>query len=569
MAKYPKKKLAQLVLQACLKNQINRIVISPGSRNAPLTLGFVNHPEIETYSIVDERSAAFFALGMAQQEQKPVALLCTSGSALLNYYPAIAEAFYSRIPLVILSADRPEHLIGIGDGQTINQENVFANHILQSVNLVEDEESEAALQSNTFLIEGAFQTAKQKCGPVHINIPFDEPLYETVSDLLEIDYFRPELNDPIPGSLLKEKPLDVNFLKGFADIWNKSSKKMVLVGTLNPDELIRVQMEHFLKDPTVLILTESTSNLSHDQFINNIDQLIFSLDEDSLNDLKPDVLITIGGMVVSKKVKQFLRRFPPNQHWHVDPYSKLDTYHVLSHYFKISPQLFFSQFFFLTEAGKGSYQQKWLGVKAKRKRSHKAFLDRVSFSDLKVFELLLQSIPNDYLVQLSNSSVVRYTQLFELKPELKVYCNRGTSGIDGSSSTAIGAAVVTKSPTLLITGDISFFYDSNALWNAYIPAHFRIVVINNGGGGIFRFIPGPKSSNALDYFETPHGLNASNLCKMHQIKYYSADSEAELLAALGSFYEPSDRPVLLEVFTPQTVNDICLKSYFKAFTETS
>ncbi|NOQ91141.1 MAG: 2-succinyl-5-enolpyruvyl-6-hydroxy-3-cyclohexene-1-carboxylate synthase, partial [Flavobacteriaceae bacterium] len=141
MSKYPKKELAQLVLQNCIVSGIKNVVISPGSRNAPLTIGFVNHPEINTLRVVDERSAAFFALGIAQQTQKPVAIMCSSGSALLNYYPAIAEAFYSNIQLVVISADRPKHLIDIGDGQTIRQENIFANHILFSANLIESSKS--------------------------------------------------------------------------------------------------------------------------------------------------------------------------------------------------------------------------------------------------------------------------------------------------------------------------------------------------------------------------------------------------------------------------------------------
>ena len=177
---FPKKELAQLVISACNQYNVDTVVISPGSRNAPLTIGFSNHPNIKTLSVVDERCAAFFAMGIAQQTQKPVAVVCSSGSALLNYYPAIAEAFYSNIPLVIISADRPKHLIDIGDGQTIRQENVFENHILFSVNLVE---SKNQLKNNKKLLEEALQVAVFKKGPIHINVPFDEPLYDTVEEL--------------------------------------------------------------------------------------------------------------------------------------------------------------------------------------------------------------------------------------------------------------------------------------------------------------------------------------------------------------------------------------------------
>jgi len=157
--------------------------------------------------------------------------------------------------------------------------------------------------------------------------------------------------------------------------------------------------------------------------------------------------------------------------------------------------------------------------------------------------------------------------LFDVNKTLRVFCNRGTSGIDGSTSTAIGAAFSVKENTVFITGDISFFYDSNALWNNYIPSNFRIIIINNGGGGIFRFIPGPKESNALDYFETPHNLTAEHLCKMHNFEYFIVNNEAELDEQLSNFYEESKLPKLLEIFTPREENDQILKAYFNNLKE--
>ncbi|MCK5637074.1 MAG: 2-succinyl-5-enolpyruvyl-6-hydroxy-3-cyclohexene-1-carboxylate synthase, partial [Flavobacteriaceae bacterium] len=237
-------------------------------------------------------------------------------------------------------------------------------------------------------------------------------------------------------------------------------------------------------------------------------------------------------------------------------------YHCLSHHFSISPQLFFSQFFFLTEKKESNFQKTWLKVKESRQLNHKKILKQVEFSDLKVFEIINQSLPNDIQLQLSNSSIIRYSQLFDLNKTIQVFCNRGASGIDGSTSTAIGAASVQNKQTVFITGDISFFYDSNALWNKYIKSDFRIILINNSGGGIFRFIPGPQTTNALDYFETPHNYNASYLCKMYDIDYYSAENEDELKGRLKTFYQRSDFPKLLEIFTPSMENDRILKNYF-------
>jgi len=555
MPQYPQNELAQILIASCVAHNVEHVVISPGSRNAPLTIGFSNHSAVKTYSIVDERSAAFFALGMAQKLQKPVAIVCTSGSALLNYYPAIAEAFYSNIPLIVISADRPAHLIDIGDGQTIRQENVFENHILESISLDEKLNIEGSILE---MIHETINIAKTQKGPVHINIPFDEPLYETQSEILTLEKV---LDD------FEEIPLDVDELQKYADVWNNATKKIVLVGAHFPDELLQTQLTHLTKDPSVLVLIENTANVSHIKFINSIDKLIFPLEEFELEQFQPDILLTLGGMIVSKKIKQHLRKFQPKTHWHVGSKRAFDTFFCLKHHFKISPQLFFSQFFFLTKPTESNFQQFWLAKKTTRLKRHSDFINNCDFSDLKVFDNLLKSIPENTQLQLSNSAVIRYSQLFDIEKTVQVFCNRGTSGIDGSTSTAIGAASISGKNTLFITGDISFFYDSNALWNNYIPVNFRIIIVNNGGGGIFRFIPGPQKSNALDYFETPHQLTAEYLCKMYKFEYSTVKNENELKSELSNFYEVSSLPKLLEIFTPREENDKVLKAYFNNLKE--
>lgn len=559
MPEYPKKEMAQLVLQALVGHDIKNVVISPGSRNAPLTIAFVNHPEIETRSLVDERSAAFFALGMAQQKGIPVALLCTSGSALLNYYPAVAEAYYSRIPLIVLSADRPAHLIDIGDGQTIRQGRIFKDHILFESGLQE----EVDIKENAQRIKEAIETAISRSGPVHLNIPFDEPLYETVDQLYDFGHLtKPRDADTNTDSLLNEEPIPLEELEDYASIWNNSHKKMVILGVHPPDPLIQTQLTHIAKDPSVLVLTESTSNVDNNSFIRHIDRLIFSLDQEEFEALRPEVLITFGGMVVSKKIKQFLRKFPPKHHWHIDPERAMDTFHCLERHFKISAQLFFSQFFFLTRNVDSNYQQFWLKRVDAKEKGHVEFTGKTSYSDFKVFDHVFNTIPSVARLQLSNSSVIRYSQLFSIDKRIEVFCNRGTSGIDGSTSTAVGAACSFSGQTVFVTGDLSFFYDNNALWNSNIPQDFRIIVINNGGGGIFRILPGPAKTSALSYFETPHKLDASHLCKMHGLEYLRAYDESELEEKLNDFYYPSESPRVLEIFTSSEVNDKVLKAYF-------
>jgi len=582
--KYPKIPLAQTVIQLCKLKNIKHIVISPGSRNAPLTIGFTNDDFFECYSIVDERCAAFFALGIAQQIHEPVVMVCTSGSALLNYYPAIAEAFYSDIPLIVLSADRPKHLVGNGDGQTINQKNVYENHILYSANLKLDLKDESrnsekeelpifksienklerflGLQQgiqtyNEEELNKALNVVRFNTGPVHINVPFDEPLYETVESLS----VSPKANNMD----LKRPIIDQTELKDCIDDWYVSTKKMILVGVLPPNQIEQRWLEELADDDSVIVFTETTSNLHHDKFFPSIDKIIAPLEEADFKALQPEILITLGGLVVSKKIKAFLRQYKPKYHWHIDEKKANDTFFCLDKHIVAKPNDFFAEFFpKITHVTKSKYFDTWFTVKNHRHQKHLEYVNKIPFSDFKVFSSLLEFLPSDIVLQLGNSSTVRYAQLFNMNPSFEVFCNRGTSGIDGSTSTAIGCAVANVKPTTLVTGDLSFFYDSNALWNNYIPKNFRIILINNQGGGIFRILPGHKNTDNFDYFfETKHQLTGKQLCEMFQFDYVTASDENELESALQSFYDPSQKPRLLEVFTPRTENDSILLDYFK------
>lgn len=548
---FPEKELAQLVISACHQFKIDTVVISPGSRNAPLTIGFSNHSEIETLSIVDERCAAFFALGIAQQKRKPVAVLCTSGSALLNYYPAVAEAFYSNIPLVIISADRPKHLIDIGDGQTIRQENIFQNHILFSANLVENSKFKTR---NAQLIGEALQVSVSQKGPVHINVPFDEPLYETVEKMNDFHFPNISMSSLDNSNIEYEK---------LANIWNRSEKKILLIGVNYPDDNLHDLMDLYSEDDSVLILTETTSNLHHKKAINSIDQLIFSLNDSDFKDLQPDILITFGGMIISKRIKRFLREYQPKHHWNIDEKKATNTFFCLTEFIQTSPVDFFTNFNKIITQRESNYQSKWIQIRDFRRIKHTQYLAEINHSDFKVFEQVLETIPNSSQLQISNSAIIRYAQLFTINKSLQVFCNRGTSGIDGSTSTAIGAAFSNAKQTIFITGDLSFFYDSNALWNKNIPSNFRIVLINNSGGGIFKIIPGPSTTNSTKYFETPHCLTAEHLCKMHGFEYLQASTTKSVIEKLKGFYEISGKPKILEVFTPSSDNDKILKDYFK------
>jgi len=546
---YPKIPLAQSILEIFKNKGIQNIVISPGSRNAPLTIGFTNNPFFNCYSIVDERCAAFFALGIAQQKKEPVAMVCTSGSALLNYYPAVAEAFYSQIPLIVVSADRPHNKIDIGDGQTIRQENVYANHILYNANLQED-----ASIANDSLICTAIDTAFLKKGPVHINVPFEEPLYDTVEALTVAPQFSERFEEKNVFELTEKT----------VSIWNKSVKKLVLVGELFPNSLESKIVEWLAKDKSVVVFTEKTSNLYHSTFISNIDTIITPFTEEDFLKFQPELLLTFGGMVVSKRIKAFLRKYQPANHWHIDTLRAYDTYACLSEHFVTTPNEFFEALMLKAEETESSYKAQMQNIQLYRAQKHKEYVNQIPFSDFKVFDILSQNIKGDVNLQISNSSAIRYLQLVDVEPSVSVFCNRGTSGIDGSTTTAIGAAVASDKPTILVSGDISFFYDSNALWNNYIPANFKVILINNGGGGIFRILPGHKETLTFNkYFETSHQLTAKPLAEMFGFQYQKAGNEEEFEEALDKMFQENNKPQIIEVFTPEKENDIILKDYFK------
>ncbi len=579
--KYSSIPSAQTIVYYCKMYGVKDIVISPGSRNAPLTISFSEDSYFNCYSIVDERCAAFFALGMAQQLQNPVAVVCTSGSALLNYYPAVSEAFYSDIPLLVVSADRPSYKIDIGDGQTIRQDHVFDRHIGYSAHLKLDVshatetiinqgkeliakditiemQQQVVHEYNSNELQKAFRTAIEEMTPIHINVPFEEPLCLTTT----VPFPQKEI------ILAKQQEKLLEDVSDFVSIWNNSKKKLVLVGVGYPDAIQPKYLEILANDDSVIVLTETTSNVHHPNFFSSIDSLIAPIEKSEFKEkffklLQPEIVLTFGGLIVSKKIKSFLRKYKPNYHWHVDSKKAYDTFFSLSHHFKTSENKFLGVFFKAPKKVESEYSPFWSKTKVAYEKKHDAYLQKIPFSDMLAFSRIITSIPQNYQLHLANSSTVRYAQLFNIDSSITVFCNRGTSGIEGSTSTAIGASIHNFEPTLLITGDLSFLYDSNALWNKYIRSDFRIIVINNDGGGIFRILPGQEETQNFEtFFETTHGLELSNLCAMFDIDHTLVADHHSLQNALIHFYDQSSKAKLLEIKTPRLLNNKILLSYF-------
>lgn len=551
------KKGLQYIAELFIQEGIEDIVISPGSRNAPMMLTFPEYKEFNCYSIIDERSAGFFALGLAQKTRKPVVLNCTSGSALLNYAPALAEAYYQNIPLIVLSADRPAKLIDQGDGQAIRQKDIYHNYIRRSVHLPEEPNSDDLLSEYQNLILQAIQASMfPVCGPVHINVPLDEPIYglqeKAKLNLLKIHKDKTDF------------PFDNKEIDELHKIWNSSKKKLILIGQNPPDDELNKTLIELSQREDIIIMTETTSNQIGDGFIANIDRVLSQVNETNELDLLPDLLITLGGHIVSKKIKAWLRNDAEYQHWQLSLDSQsMNTFFHLSNHIHASNNHFFRAILKATDKIDSNYKKHWSQLDKGAEKLHDEYLKTIPFSDLMVFDKLEKSMPKTALnLHFSNSTPIRYSQLFNYNRNIIIDSNRGVSGIDGSVSTALGASLKNKEITCLVTGDLSFFYDGNAFWNHYLHPNFRIILINNGGGGIFRFIDGPMQSKHLDYFETPHKRSAKSLALEAGMIYNSCSNEKNLDELFKELFSLSDKATLLEVFTPRKLNDQILKKYF-------
>jgi 2-succinyl-5-enolpyruvyl-6-hydroxy-3-cyclohexene-1-carboxylate synthase len=547
----------QILVNALKQHGVTHVVFSPGSRNAPLVIGILGSGAFQTVSLPDERSAAFFAMGMAQQLGKPVPVICTSGSALLNYAPAVAEAYYQRIPFLVISADRPLEWIDQGDGQTIRQQGVFSNFTDYAVSLP----VEPVSASQQWFYHREIHTALNHAvrGVAHINIPFEEPLYEFTEEV-------PALSEALE-LVQPENRLSDAAISQLKDQWRSARKRMIVIGQLNPDVRLWNALEPFIQDPDTAILVENTSNVVHPRLIACIDRTLATI-EGMEEEFAPELLLSFGGAVVSKKIKAFLRKANVKAHWKIGAeFPFMDTYQQLTHSIPMSPAVFFEQLVHGLELTSSSqFGNAWKQRDYVARDAHAAFLATAPYSDLKVMEVLLDAVPEKSHIHLGNSSVVRYAQLFDPIRGMSYWSNRGTSGIDGSVSTAAGAAFVKPNDThILVVGDISFFYDSNALWNQFLTPNLRILVVHNGGGGIFKIIPGPDSTPHLDdYFVTRHPYSAEYLCKAFDVTYFRADSEEELEVRMNDWLQPTQngRPALLEVHTPIELNDRVLKDYF-------
>jgi 2-succinyl-5-enolpyruvyl-6-hydroxy-3-cyclohexene-1-carboxylate synthase len=533
---------------------ISDVVISPGSRNAPITNSLFHDPYFRCFSVVDERSAGFFALGLARNSGRMVAAVCTSGSALMNYGPAAAEAFYQQVPVVFISADRPSDRIDKGEGQSIRQVGALATVMKTSLAIEGESETEDLARANREAMNAALILAQSlPKGPVHINVPLRESLYGMI----------PAGDDGIAPLLFeekKEKPgsEQTERLRKKLDSYHRI---LILTGMLEPNEHLNEAIGRWAESGRVLVLTETISNLRNERFISCTDRLVNSLTEEEARLFAPELVITIGHSIISRKIKALVRQSGVSEHWHIGPEPNYDTFDILKEEIRGEAAEVFELLSPMVSK-EGNYSDFFIKKNKMLSERQRAFMPEMSFSDLVAFDIILREIPKEQRVEAGNSSVIRYMQLFDHVKGWHVNSNRGVSGIDGSTSTAIGAATASGHPTTLLTGDLAFLYDSNALWSLPLPAHLKIIVINNGGGNIFRIIEGPdRYDSADDYFVARHNRPLRPTVEAHGILCLEARDAESLKEGLNSLYK-SEHCAVLEVFTTDRVNPGVLKDYF-------
>ena len=547
--------IVQMIVNQCKKNGIHHIVFSPGSRNAPFAISFDHMSDFKTHVIHDERVAAFYAIGMAQMLNVPVALCCTSGSAVVNYYPAITEAFYRKIPLLVISADRPKELINKGHGQSIMQNAVFGDHVKCSYSF--EDLSKNKVIENGFdeqCQNGISVMSSEPKGPVHFNVHLNEPLYETTEDIFSCE------NLPVQENK-KNFKLSQETIAQF-----ENKRILVLCGQNSNQNNLNQALSEFNNNTNVVVLNENTSHLHDPKFINCIDRTLNSISHEKEKQFAPDILISVGDAIVSKRIKAFFKKHQPGIHIAVNHSNiGIDSFDCLSHHFKTEAADFFK---LLNQSSIPrntiNFESKWRSVDLLVRDRMPGFfnLDK-SRTDIHVFHHLNENLKQNDVLHLANSSVVRYMQLFDSIKSLVYHSNRGTSGIDGSMSTAVGSAIASsKQRHLFVTGDISFIYDSNALWIRPFPKNIKIIVIDNRGGGIFRIIDGPKTSKQLEnYFEAQHKTDPSLIAKGYGFKVMQMGEKDCVEETIKKFLNEDDEQILI-VPTEQKENPLALQRFF-------
>ncbi len=518
---------------------VNEAVICPGSRNAPIMLALVRHGGFRCYSIADERSAGFFGLGRALKINKPVIICCTSGSAGLNFAPAVVEAFFQEVPLIVLTADRPAEWIGQWDGQTIYQENLFGKHVKHA-------ESFKPFQPNQ-LVEKSMAFPQ---GPVHMNVPIAEPFYPTQGETL------PQIREPQALNVQQTPKFDTNF-----DV----DPDVSLLITVGQRQFNQAENDLFaqLAQKGIPVIGDATANLPVECQLHH--DLIWA-HEANLPTYKPEFHIHFGKSFVSKRIKQFLRTYKPTASWlvHPNPIGKPDPFQSLTRVVQAETMTVLESLCQQTLRGVSAVNS----AKNRLEAIQEAYFNKTIWSELAIYNRLIGDIDAaNSEVHVANSLAIRYINwTANTFTKSEVFSNRGTSGIDGCLSTAIGASQQTNKLVYSLIGDVAFQYDRNALWNSYVGPNVRIIIFNNAGGGIFGILDGAKDLPELgEFMVTQQTFRAKNTALDAGLDYFEAHDWNELNQQIQPFLAPSDRAKILEIFTDSTTNNQELQAYMNLF----
>jgi 2-succinyl-5-enolpyruvyl-6-hydroxy-3-cyclohexene-1-carboxylate synthase len=543
------------IAEVCARKGVHYAVLCPGSRCAPLTLAFARHPAIRKKTFSDERSAAFIALGIAQQTKTPSVLVCTSGSAAFNFAPAVAEAFFSQTPMVILTADRPPEWIAQHDGQTIFQAGIFGKHVKKTIELPSDyDHPDSVWAINRLVNEGINLSMQDPPGPVHINAPFREPLYPKPDYRIEYSKSLRVIEEIPTGFTLTDQQRD--FIRTRLP---KFHNVLIAAGQHDFDPELVHQLKVLRGKRPIPVVGDIISNLhSLEDVIAHADLFLGQATDEIKSMLKPDLLITFGKSTISKNLKTFLRKSKAQEHWHFQRGDVVaDTYQSATHTLHAEPAAAFA-FIATLPANETfelrkqeNYAKLWESEERRNTRTVSEFFPQAGLGEFEVIHEVMKHLPEQCNLHLANSMSVRYANFVGLAPRnagVRVYSNRGTSGIDGCTSTAIGHCLDNSIPNVLITGDMAFFYDRNAFWHNYPLPNLRVLVLNNHGGIIFGMIDGPASlPESTEFFITDQRLTAQKLCEEFGFDHLRLDNKRKLANLLKDFFDFDGRTKILEV----------------------
>ncbi len=552
------------LVELCVKHGVKNAVLCPGSRNAPLILAFARNTAIKSRTFSDERSAAFIAMGLAQQTNTPVVIVCTSGSAAYNFAPAIAEAFFQNIPLIVITADRPAEWIDQFDGQTIHQSNLYGTHVKKYFELPHDfHNKDAQWHAGRIFNEALGFASGESKGPVHINAPFREPLYPSTSDQGVIEPFR-YIGSTTDERLIRAEDWTLleTQLAGYKNI-------LLVAGQADCDDSLVNAIEECQQKYHFPLAGDTLSNLHGvKNFCGHADTFLGQLSDTQKVSLKPDLIISFGKSLIAKNLKLFLRNNKPLSHWHIGTGVAADTFQSLTKVLPVTPSYFFKEL--ATRAmnlEQGVFASSWFEYEVKARSAVNNFFDATRPGEFAIVNKVMKALPARCNLHLANSMSVRYANhigLTAAQRGIRVYSNRGTSGIDGCTSTAVGHALADQTPNVLITGDLAFFYDRNAFWHNYPLPNLFVVVLNNHGGIIFNLIDGPSSQpEAEEFFITRQNLNARSLAAEYGFEYIDAAS-----SDLKDFFKSGKAARILEVESTQALNKETFNEFKKQLKKT-